>query len=284
MASPRPASPAAIARRASRKDSISSAMPSANSVVSASSALRAVSAIDGSPPFERSPQGDLVGVLEVATYRKSTRQTRHAQAHPGQHAREVRRGGLALEVRVGGQDHLGDRPVGQPAEQLLDPQLVRSDSFDRRDGAPEDVVAALELTGALDRHDVLGLLDHTDHGRVASWVTADAAGLLLRHVAAHGAETDLVLDLDEDLGEPAHVGGGGLEQVEREPLGALRAHTGQPPELVDEVRDDPFVHQKPSIGGAPAPPSGSPPSPPSPPVSGPNASAAIASERARASR
>src|SRR3954453_22550239 len=152
MASPRPASPAAIARRASRNDSISSAMPSANSAVSASSAR--ASPIDCSPPFEGSPQRDLVGVLEVATCRKSTRQTGQAQAHPGEHPGEVGRSGLPLEVRVGRQDDLRDGAVVEPAEQLLDAQLVRPDAFDRRDRTTEHVVAALELTGALDGHDV----------------------------------------------------------------------------------------------------------------------------------
>ena len=52
----------------------------------------------------------------------------------------------------------------------------------------------------------------------------------------------LLLDLDEHVGQPAYVGGVGREQVERDPLGALGTHAGQPAELVDQVLDDAFVH------------------------------------------
>ena len=56
----------------------------------------------------------------------------------------------------------------------------------------------------------------------------------------------MLLDLDEDLREPAYVGRVGLQQVEGDALGALRADAGQPAELVDQVLDDAFVHQKPT--------------------------------------
>ena len=55
---------------------------------------------------------------------------------------------------------------------------------DRADRAAEHVVAAAELAGALDRDDVLGLLDHAQHGRVAPRVAADAALVVLGDVAA----------------------------------------------------------------------------------------------------
>jgi len=42
---------------------------------------------------------------------------------------------------------------------------------------------------------------------------------------------------------PAYVGRVGLQQVERDPLRALGTHARQPPELVDEVLDDAFVHR-----------------------------------------
>src|SRR4051794_34399337 len=152
------------------------------------------------------------------------------------------------------------------------------------------MVAAPVLTGPLDGHHVLGLLDHAEHRRVAARVAADPAGLLLRHVPAHGAERDPVLDLHEDLREPAYVDGVGREQVERDPLGALGTHPGQPAQLVYQVLDAPFVHKNPSRRPGPPDPSSpaspvsstspiasgppSPPKPPRPPVSGPSACAA----------
>ena len=77
---------------------------------------------------------------------------------PGQ----VGGGGLALEVGVGRDDHLGDDAVAEPGEQLAHAQVVGADAVDRADRAAEHVVAAAELAGALDGDDVLGLLDDAD--------------------------------------------------------------------------------------------------------------------------
>ena len=143
----------------------------------------------------------------------------HRLDQPG----EVGRGGLALEVGVGREDQLGDGAVGEPGHQLADPQVVRADALDRGDRAAEHVVAAAELPGALDRDDVLGLLDDADDRQVAARVTADPALLLLGDVAADRAEPDLVLDLGQRRDQPANVDRVGGEQVERDPLGALRA-------------------------------------------------------------
>ena len=200
-----------------------------------------VSVICGSPSCERSAQRHLVGVLQVAAYRQSTRQSRHAQADRLEHPGEIGRGRLTLEVGIGREDHLGDGAVGQPDHQLADPQLVGSDAVDRRDRAAEHVVAAAELAGALDRDDVLVLLDHAQHARVAPRVAADPALLVLGDVEADAAELHLRLDLDQHVGEPAYVGGVGLQQVERDPLRALGTDARQPAELVDQVLDYAFV-------------------------------------------
>ena len=69
--------------------------------------------LDLAATLERPAEGDLVGVLEVSTYRQSTRQPRHAQPERLQHPCDVGRGRLALEVGVGREDHLGDLAVGE---------------------------------------------------------------------------------------------------------------------------------------------------------------------------
>src|SRR5215212_801090 len=146
----RPTSPSrAMAWRAIRKLSTWSAICWANSLVSPS--IFCGSFMCRSPPCERAPQGDLVGVLEITAYRQSTRQPRHAQLHWLQQPGEIGRRGLTLEVRIRGEDDLGDRAVGQSGHQLAHPQLVRTDAVDRRDRPTQDVVAAPELTGPFDR-------------------------------------------------------------------------------------------------------------------------------------
>ena len=104
------------------------------------------------------------------------------------------------------------------------------------------MVAAAELAGALDGHDVLRLLDDADDRGVAAGVTADPALLGLRHVAAGAAEPHLVLDPVQGRGEPLDVDRFGGEQVERDALRALGPDAGQPAELVDQILDGAFVH------------------------------------------
>ena len=62
----------------------------------------------------------------------------------------------------------------EPAEQLLDPELIGPDPFDRADRALQHVVAAPELARPLHRDDVAGLLDDAQHRVVTAVVGADA--------------------------------------------------------------------------------------------------------------
>ena len=94
--------------------------------------------------------------------------------------REVGRGGLALQVRVGGQDDLAHARLRDPGEQRGDAQLIGPDAVDRRDRPAQHVIAAAELPGALDGGDVLGLLDHADHRLVPARVGTDPAAHVAR--------------------------------------------------------------------------------------------------------
>ena len=133
----------------------------------------------------------------------------------------------------------------------------RSSRIDRSSGptrpsgdrAAEHVVGPPELAGPLDRHDVLGLLDDADLRLVASRVGADPAELRLGDVAAARTEADRRLDLGEDGRQPGDLLRVGAQQMERDPLGRLRADPRKSPQLVDEVLDHALVHGV-SLGGA----------------------------------
>src|SRR6266540_944008 len=101
----------------------SESVPSARSAIS----ISVGSVIDRSSPFKRPSKSDLVGVLEITAYWKSTSQTGDAQAHRPEQPAQIGRCRLTLQVGVGGQDDLGHLAAGQPLHQLLDPQLVRPD-------------------------------------------------------------------------------------------------------------------------------------------------------------
>src|SRR5690606_27910035 len=200
------------------------------------------SGIDPPASLEGPAQGDLVRVLEVPADGQAGREPRDGDAHAAQHPGEVGGGGLALDVGVGGEDDLGDVAVGQAGHELTDAEVVRADAVDRIDRAAEHVVLPAELAGALDRDDVLGLLDDAQDVVAAAGVQADTAALTLGDVAADLAEANLALDLREDVREPLDVRGLGRQDVERDPLGALGPDPGESTELVDEVLHSAFVH------------------------------------------
>src|SRR5579859_5274426 len=205
-------------------------------------ALGCLSDIERPPSLEGPPQRHLVGVLQVTADGQAAGRPGYLQperlAQPGQ----VRRGRLALEVRVSGQDQLRHVPVGEPGHQLGDPQVLGPDAVHRADRPAEHVVPAAELADLLDRRHVLGLFYHADHRRVPPRVQADPALVVLGDVAARAAELDLLDDLDQRRREAADILGVSRQQVERDPQGALRADPGQLAELVDQVLDDSLVH------------------------------------------
>src|ERR1035437_1316974 len=152
--------------------------------------------IDQSPALKGPTESDLVGVLQVSTDRQPGGQTCDLQVHGAQQAGQIGGRRLTLEVGVGGDDDLADVNIGQPGQQLLDPQVVRADALDRADRSTEHVVTPSELAGPFDGHDVLGLFDDADTGQVATRVQADTALFGFGDVAADAAEADLLLDLN----------------------------------------------------------------------------------------
>src|SRR5437764_5079649 len=80
-------------------------------------------------------QRNFVGVLEVASDRKSARNLRDPNAQGTQEPGEVHGGRLAFDVRVGGEDDLGHLLALQASEQLADFQVVRTYPFNRRERA-----------------------------------------------------------------------------------------------------------------------------------------------------
>src|SRR4249920_1817421 len=238
----------AISRKAIRKlctwSAISPAKPVRSSSAGTGQSVPGVpsSDIEQSPPFERTAQRHLVGVLKVTANWQSTSKPRDAQPHRLEQSRQVGRGGFALQVGVGGEDHLGDLAIRQSRHQLANAQVVRAYALDWADGAAEHVVTAAELTRPFDRDHVLGLLNDTDHSQIAAWVAADTALLLLCDVPADRTEPNLVFDLGQRVYESPYIGWVGREQIERDPLRTLGPDAGKPAELVDEVLKDAFVH------------------------------------------
>src|SRR5829696_6409115 len=89
------------------------------------------SGVDLTTAFERATEGHFVGVLEVATDRQTTRDTRDAHTERLQQTRQVHRRRFALDVRVRSENHFFDALVADARQQLLHAQLIGSDTVDR---------------------------------------------------------------------------------------------------------------------------------------------------------
>ena len=125
------------------------------------------------------------------------------------------RGGLALDGRVGGEDHLGDAPGGDALDQLGNPQLLGADAVERRQRAAEHVVAPEERPGALHRPQIGHVLDDADRARGALRVGADAARVGGVEVAASCAGADVGGGLGQRLDQGRERGVTALQEMER---------------------------------------------------------------------
>src|SRR6266446_6986769 len=107
-------------RRKSRYPAKHASAPPATSSTSAGSSYECgITRSDLPPPFHRLVHRHLVGIFEVAADRHAHRDARHLHAERLQQPREINRGGFALDVRVGGENHFGDA-VGDAADEPLD--------------------------------------------------------------------------------------------------------------------------------------------------------------------
>ena len=155
-------------------------------------------------------RGDLVGVLESPPTGRplASRVTRTPNGFSS--AATYIAGGVAFEVRVRRQDHLGHVVALDAVEQLLHAEVVGADAVERADRATEDVEPPLDQRGLLDRRGVLRLFDDTEHCAVTRLVTADAAQIALGDVAALAAERDAVLGLHDRRGQALASAGSAL--------------------------------------------------------------------------
>src|ERR671932_1830171 len=137
---------------------------------------RAETALHLAAAGKRAAERDLVGVLEVAADGEPAREPRHADT-AAKTVGEVRGRGLAGHVRIGREHDLLDAVRLYPAQELVDPQVLRLDAVERRERAAKDVVEPAELVRPLERDEVDRLLDDADDGVVAAGGGAEAAEL-----------------------------------------------------------------------------------------------------------
>src|SRR6266853_288747 len=147
----RPASWSAIRKTRSRepRSPTSSGAPSRS--IPSWSSLRAswqsdASHSQGAPRLQRSGQGAVVEVVELAADRHTLSEPRHLDPMTGDALGDIMCGGLALDRGIERQDKL---LAGlQPPDEAVDVEILGPHPVDRRQGSAEHVITAPESPGA----------------------------------------------------------------------------------------------------------------------------------------
>src|SRR5204863_2228457 len=119
-------------------------------------------------------------------------------------------------------------------QQALDLQIVRANPLERRDGAHQHMVYALELARLFDRAHVLRLFDDADDVVVARVIAAEPARVLIGDVVANRAVGHALLDVAESARQHVDAFARRLQDVKGKTLRALRADAGQALQFFDE--------------------------------------------------
>src|SRR6185295_7925804 len=107
-------------------------------------------ALELPPPFHGLEHGDFVGVFNIATNRNSHRNPRNFQSSSPQLSGQINRGRLTLNRRIGGNNHFIHLSVLHAPHQVPDPQLLRANSVQRRNGPVQNVISPVEVLSLFD--------------------------------------------------------------------------------------------------------------------------------------
>src|SRR5690625_1860639 len=188
--------------------------------------------IELAPAGKSAPEGDFIGVFQIAAHWQARRQPRHRQPHRFEHARQIRSGGFTFQVWIGGDNYFVYFAAGQAREQLPHPQVIWPHALDRADCPTQHVIAAAELTRALDCDHVFGLFHHANDFFCAFGIGADPALFTFGNVPANFTKSHPPLDLVERFREPRYVLRLGLQNEKSDALSAFGPDSRQPTELV----------------------------------------------------
>ena len=124
--------------------------------------------------------------------------------------------------------------MAQACQQLANVQLLGANLVHGTDHAAQYVVETVVAARALDCLDVARLAHHANASGVAHRVLADGALIGRGVVKATAAKVDLLLDLQDGLGQAAGLLGIGLQQVIGDALGRLGTNARQTAQLIEQ--------------------------------------------------
>ena len=192
-----------------------------------------VARLDLASPGQGSSQGNFVGVFDVAT-------NRHAKREPGnpnvllfQKPCQIERRGLALDIWVGGHDHLLD--TVESLEQRGYCKLFGADTSLRRKRAHQDMITASKLAGSLDWLDIVRLFDDANLGAISLRVSTETARLDIGDRITDRAVEEFFFDLQYGSREGFCFRRWSLENVVGETGGGFGADAREARELAEQI-------------------------------------------------
>ena len=146
-----------------------------------------------SPPVDqRSPQRRLIGKLQLRPHRKPRRDARYFHTQRRYQFRQIRRRRLALYRRIHRQYHLAKRPTRQPDDQLVNLQIRRRHTIERRYHPMQYVKTTMKLLRRLYRHQILRRLHHAQQRLLPHAPTATLTRRRFTQILANLAVTNRV--------------------------------------------------------------------------------------------
>src|SRR5260370_532998 len=128
-------------------------------------------------------------------------------------------------------------PIRPPRHQPIEPQMLGAHAPEGRQPPAQDVIAAAEASGALDRRDIRRLLPHAQEARVPPRVAADRARVLVGERATSPAGAHALTHGADRVREARSRFRRLLQQGKREPLCGLPSDPGELRKLQHEIID-----------------------------------------------
>ena len=114
-----------------------------------------------SAPLQRPHQGEFIRVIQPTSRRKALGNAGDMAITLCKHLCQVIGGGLTLDIRSQGENHLNTGIVFNATDQLTNTQIFGRDIVQGRQLATEAVIITSKHTGSFQREDVSGLFHHT---------------------------------------------------------------------------------------------------------------------------
>jgi len=189
---------------------------------------------EGEARAESVREGRAVRMLQLATEGHTLSQSRHFDPITSRHLLEVVGCRLALDRRIGGDDHLFYTLAIQPLLEKVKTKVLGTEPVQRRQATKQYEVTAGETGRRLDGEHIGRTFNDAQHRSVPAIVQADPADLPGREVAALPATLDIVHRPPERVRQTPSPVPVALEKMQRHPLGAARADAGKTAQRLEQ--------------------------------------------------